>query len=219
MGASPPTGTGGVSPSGTGSVTLTEPRSGLVTRERVIPVAGRVTVTGTDRVTLVVNGEERQVSVANGEFSTMVPLVTGQNTIQAIANSRAYSDRVTVQADVAPADVWIQLTWDGPGDIDLHLYMPENGHVYFSNKEALGAQLDVDNTQQDGPEHITMTRAIPGEYRVEVHYYSERSRPGAGTQVPWQVLVRLNSGQTAQRFSGVLTQQNERTDVYTFVFR
>jgi uncharacterized protein YfaP (DUF2135 family) len=178
-----------------------------------------VTASGAGRITLVVNGEERQVSVANGEFRTMVPLVTGQNTIQAVLNANTYSERVTVQADVAPADVWVQLTWDGPADIDLHLYMPNNGHVYFSNKEALGAQLDVDNTQQDGPEHITMTRAIPGEYRVEVHYYSERARPGGGTQVPWQVLVRLRSGQTTQRFSGTLTQRGERTDVYTFVFR
>ena len=214
-----PSTTGGVTPSGTGSVTLTEPRSGLVTQERVIPVAGRVTVPGAERVALIVNGEERQVSVANGEFSTMVPLITGQNTIQAVANSSAYSDRVTVQADVAPADVWIQLTWDGPADIDLHLYMPNSGHVYFSNREASGAQLDVDNRQQDGPEHITMTRAIPGEYRVEVHYYGDRPRPGGGTQVPWQVLVRLNGGQDTQRFSGTLTQQGERTDVYTFVFR
>ncbi|MFC1574718.1 hypothetical protein ACFL3Z_01410, partial [Gemmatimonadota bacterium] len=210
---------GGRTGIGTGGVSITEPRSGLVTRDRVIPVAGEVTDPEVQRITLAVNNEERFVSVENGRFETMVPLVTGQNTIQALLSPTAYSERVTVQADVAPADVWIELTWDGPGDIDLHLYMPNGEHVYFGDKLSdAGAELDVDNTRQDGPEHITMTQAIPGEYRVAVRYYSSRTRPG-GNQVPWQILVRLNAGQTAQRFTGVLNAPGEEVVVYTFSFR
>jgi hypothetical protein len=204
---------------GTGVVRLTQPQAGLVTRERVIPVAGEVTDPGAQRVTLVVNGEERTVSVQGGRFETMVPLLTGQNTIQAFLSPTAYSQRVTVQADVAPADVWIQLTWDGPGDIDLHLYLPNGERVYYGNKQsAAGAQLDVDNTRQDGPEHITMTRAIPGEYRVAVRYYGRGNRP-SGSPVPWQVLMRLDQGQATRRFTGVLNRPGEEVVVYTFSFR
>jgi len=210
---------GGQVAGGTGGVRLTQPQAGLVTRERVIPVAGEVTDPGAQRVTLVVNGEERTVSVQGGRFETMVPLLTGQNTIQAFLGPNAYSQRVTVQADVAPADVWIQLTWDGPGDIDLHLYLPNREHVYYGNKQsAAGAQLDVDNTRQDGPEHITMTRAIPGEYRVAVRYFGRGIRP-SGSPVPWQVLMRLDQGQATRRFTGVLNSPGEEVVVYTFSFR
>jgi hypothetical protein len=210
---------GGIVSHGTGGVALTEPRSGLVTRERVIPVAGQVTDPAAQRITLVVNDEQRPVSVENGRFRTMVPLVAGQNSIQAFLSSSAFSDRVLVQADVPAADVWLQLTWDGPADIDLHLYLPNGEHVYYADKQSsAGAALDVDNTQRDGPEHITMVQAIPGEYRVLVRYFGRRNRAG-GDQVPWQVTVRLRGGQVAQRFSGVLNRQGEETVVHTFIFR
>ncbi|NLI08028.1 MAG: hypothetical protein GX457_13205, partial [Thermotogaceae bacterium] len=82
--------------------------------------------------------------------------------------------------DVAEA-LWIELTWDkNHADIDLHVYEPDEEHVYYENMKGAG-ELDRDDTDGYGPEHYTLLRerAIYGDYRIMLHYYAthEQTQP------------------------------------------
>ncbi|AEJ00969.1 hypothetical protein Nit79A3_1112 [Nitrosomonas sp. Is79A3] len=66
------------------------------------------------------------------------------------------------------------LTWDIPGDIDLHIYEPSSTHVYYASRQGLAGSLDRDDTTGTGPEHYytSCSNVIPGTYSFGVNYYS-----------------------------------------------
>ncbi len=70
------------------------------------------------------------------------------------------------------------LSWDGAGDVDLHLDDGAGGrHVYWTDKthDATGfnVQLDVDNVVSYGPENIRVFTAPSGSnFRCWINYYS-----------------------------------------------
>ncbi|HBE74206.1 MAG TPA: hypothetical protein DDW31_09035 [candidate division Zixibacteria bacterium] len=73
--------------------------------------------------------------------------------------------------------VQAQLTWNGAGDIDLHMKGPNIGHCYYANKTLSGSgwsvTLDYDNVVSYGPENIHANGTIPaGTDTVFVNYYS-----------------------------------------------
>jgi hypothetical protein len=84
-----------------------------------------------------------------------------------------------------------ELTWDGAGDVDLHVHDGNTGaawytfdDVYWNNKTpqwdaanpvatADNPSLDFDNTTADGPENTTIDFPVIGEtYTVGVHNYT-----------------------------------------------
>lgn len=84
--------------------------------------------------------------------------------------------------------VQFTLTWGtqesgASADIDSHLWGPKSGggdefHVWFGNKvygenDQQTADLDVDDTTYEGPEHTTIYKETDGIYRFYVHNYSE----------------------------------------------
>ena len=204
-----------------GQIIITQPAGGVATNASVIALAGEVENPRLDTITLNVNGSARTLPVANGKFSSSVPLVPGENTIQAtsggvVANLIGGSNIVRIPAQIAPAAIWTELTWDGPGDIDLHLYLPNGEHCYFKNKTtSAGAALDVDNTDHDGPEHIVMEKRMAGRYRITVLYFEATSRPAR--PVSWQVTVRLENNEV-RHFSGRLYEEDQEENVYEFTF-
>ncbi|SRR6266851_3367702 len=203
-----------------GEITINVTSSSTVT-EPAITVTGTVENKGIQTIELDVNGSTRTVSVDQGTFQSRVPLLPGENTIHAsVAGALATlvsGSRVTrVIAQIPPSDIWTELDWEGLGDIDLHLYLPNGEHCFYGNKQTqVGASLDVDNQWRDGPEHITMGNAIPGEYRVTVLYYAAKN--DAARKVPWRVTVRLKNG-SVQTYSGVLRTVHEEQTVDTFRF-
>lgn len=70
----------------------------------------------------------------------------------------------------------VTLTWDGPGDVDLHVTEPLGSHVYYGHASGESGYLDVDNTSAYGPEHYFATcdssALAPGEYSVGINNYS-----------------------------------------------
>ncbi len=107
-------------------------------------------------------------------------------------------------------DLWSQLTWDtGTGDLDLHLLAPGCGlsdlwttwDCYYGNMSPTwGAQLDLDDVDGYGPEHITMPTAVSGTYLLVVHYYSSTGQNQAGgppTPVNCTVRVVTRTGPVA----------------------
>lgn len=204
-----------------GEIVITSPAGDTPTNGATVEVAGTVDNKLTPRVVLTVNGSSRSLLVENGRFSTKVPLIRGDNFIQAsasgvISNLLAGSNLVRISADIPSFDIWTELTWEGQGDVDLHLYLPNGEHVYYKQMtSASGALLDIDNRERDGPEHIAMQTAIPGQYRVSVHYFAQRDR--SSLEVPWQVMIRLRDGAFC-RYSGVLRTEDEEQTVDTFTF-
>lgn len=69
----------------------------------------------------------------------------------------------------------VTLTWDGAGDVDLHVYEPNSSHVFYSDKQGDSGYLDVDNTVSYGPEHYFATcnpeRIQAGNYQIGVANY------------------------------------------------
>jgi uncharacterized protein YfaP (DUF2135 family) len=201
-------------------IKLTEP-SNRTTTASIVKVAGEVPGARSDTVALNVNGSLLAVPVTDAKFVATVPLVPGENTIEVtsggiVSTLMGGSSAVRIFADIKPADIWTQLTWDGPGDIDLHLFLPNTEHCFYQNKKTqAGAELDIDNTVADGPEHIVMEHALPGAYQLTVVYF-RASEPTPRT-VTWQVVVRLRNKEL-QRFSGKLSQVSEKQEVSSFNF-
>jgi hypothetical protein len=199
-----------------GTFEISTPQAGGVTNARFIDVTGTVDNPRVASVALEVNGSYRSASVENGRFASRVPLVRGENVIRATVSGAAAlvtpgSNIITITADLPRSDIWSELTWDGPGDLDLHLYLPGMEHIFWKNrKSAVGAFLDFDNQVSDGPEHIVMDTAIPGQYRMTVHYF-KASAPGP---VRWRARLLLRDGAVTQEFSGVLTTPGEETEFW-----
>ncbi len=85
-----------------------------------------------------------------------------------------------LDVQLKPAQFRIELTWNGSGDVDLHLNSPSmkdpmtekwetKQDCYFWNrKKSWGASLDVDNTKENGPENIVLKQdtAPTGKYYI-----------------------------------------------------
>ena len=188
--------------------------------ERSVLVTGTVSNPSVQTVTVSVNRDPRTINVVDGGFSTRVPLTPGSNTIVATAANGVSSllvpdsNVIALEADIPVSDIWAELTWEGAGDIDLHLTLPDGEVVFFENPASGGAFLDFDNTERDGPEHIFMDEAIPGTYRMKVVYFAEA---GAPRPVPWYVRLQLR-GTTTLEFSGILAQAKDETEFWTTVW-
>jgi len=69
------------------------------------------------------------------------------------------------------------LTWDGAGDVDLHVFEPDGSHVYFLRTQGKAGALDVDNVVANGPEHYVIACAkdkiLAGNYQIKVANYEK----------------------------------------------
>lgn len=72
----------------------------------------------------------------------------------------------------------IVLSWgETPDDLDSHLSYP-GGYVCYYQKDAINANLDVDDTNSFGPETITITKKLEGKkYVYAVHNFSDKDLP------------------------------------------
>ncbi|WP_220271704.1 hypothetical protein [Shewanella morhuae] len=123
----------------------------------------------------------------------------------------------------------VTLKWDGAGDVDLHVFEPDNSHVYFSSPQGTSGYLDVDNTRKEGPEHYfascdSSTLQI-GQYKIGVANYSRADGRKATVQVAsWNngvlgtksVTLGVPTGSTpAQYLFSVLISQDMETGKYS----
>jgi hypothetical protein len=113
----------------------------------------------------------------------LTPYIVGTYTVEVTADDlggNPHSCSVNVMA--LPHGLRVQLTWDGAGDVDLHLHddtttawftTPDD--CFYSNRALTpwGATLDFDNTSADGPENIAMDAPVIGRtYTIGVHNYA-----------------------------------------------
>lgn len=90
----------------------------------------------------------------------------------------------------------VMLTWDGFGDVDLHVVEPSGEKVFYSNAVGNSGYLDVDNTYANGPEHYyatcDSTKLQTGAYRVGLANFSGADGRVATLQVKSQSGVLHN---------------------------
>jgi tetratricopeptide (TPR) repeat protein len=103
-------------------------------------------------------------------------------------------------------DIHVFLTWDTDRtDVDLWVTTPHGEKVFYSHRlGANGEALFDDVTTGYGPESFTAKEAQPGQYLVQVNYYS--AHQGPFPEARGEVVVMLDEG-----------RKNERT--YTLPYR
>lgn len=113
-------------------------------------------------------------------------------------------------------DVRISMTWSADNtDIDLWVTEPSGEKTYYGhNLSQIGGMITSDFTGGYGPEVYLVRRAMPGEYKIEAHYYGSRSVEILGA-VTVQVDVYTNFGRDNQkRESLTFPLKQEGKDTY-----
>ena len=124
-------------------------------------------------------------------------------------------DCLTLEAQAS--GVSIKLTWGArPYDVDSHLRTPDGSHIYYASKGSLTqapfANLDVDDTDSNGPEVVTIRRLMIGTYTYGLRNYSDSFDPGM-TGSP--VRVELNYAGRSQVFGPPAGEVADSTDWLT----
>lgn len=162
-------------------------------------------------------GSSFVASDQNGDFKIPVKMTSEVliNAVYASVSGMRSISSGEVDTDISvegcivlnPASVSIELTWGAaPEDLDAHLWGPsdiEDGQFHLSYDEMLivvndaVVSLDVDDTENFGPEIITVPRfPLPGIYSYCVHHFS-----GSQTMLDSPVRVVLNIGDEQTIFS------------------
>lgn len=93
-----------------------------------------------------------------------------------------------------------------PSDLDSHMIGPKatgsgQFHTYYSDKTYVNdendetyADLDLDDTNWEGPETTTIYKGTPGVYYFFVHNYSDRENTNSNTLATSQASVQVYSG-------------------------
>jgi hypothetical protein len=121
------------------------------------------------------------------------------------------------------------LTWDGEGDVDLHVYEPDDTWVYYGRKSGKTGYLDVDNMYANGPEHYyascDINKLQTGKYTVKVANFSGAKDRIATVQIVSQengvlgtkrvTLGEATRSTPAYDMFNVFVLINEKTGEYT----
>lgn len=92
-----------------------------------------------------------------------------------------------------PIGLRVTLGWDADNtDIDLWVIDPLGESVYYaSNRSTSGGRVSQDLTKGYGPEVFTLTRPLPGVYRVQANYFSDSRQSLTG---PVTVQLEFQTG-------------------------
>jgi hypothetical protein len=99
----------------------------------------------------------------------------------------ALNSLVTPPAKASTGLFTATLTWNGIGDIDLHVNEPKDTHVFYASAIGQAGYLDVDNIQANGPEHYyascDASKIEEGSYSIAVANYSNADGKAATVQI------------------------------------
>lgn len=140
---------------------------------------GTATMTGTYPIDLY------KGHVPGGEHGG---LVCPDMDVQLVANTTV-DVYFSCQPELIAGSMRIVLRWDNShnngADLDAHLFMPDGGHVYYSNTSHGAAQLDHDGGIQPtpsefSPETMTINAFISGKYCFAIYDFNYNSGPWHG---------------------------------------
>lgn len=110
----------------------------------------------------------------------------GREAVKGIMMS-AFDTVITPKTKGSNGFFTVTLTWNGPGDVDLHAYEPTGEHVYWQSKKGLSGELDTDNVIADGPEHYFASCDVKvikkGIYRFGINNFHRATGRTATVQI------------------------------------
>jgi uncharacterized protein len=167
-------------------LTLSQPAGGW-TSAMQITVAGTCSDPAADPIVVNINGVRYYVRNANGSFSRAFPAAKGKNTVIAECSNSAGAAKVstTVDAVISPIPLKVVLTSDTDGVYtDLHIYEPDNSHVYWADTNSASGGIfflnqNGDNFDQPGYGPYLYVHPAPpiGVFRIDSNYW-----PGGAVQ-------------------------------------
>jgi len=190
---------------------------------RILAVSGIVANPSLEVAQLVVDRDRNLVydlPLDNGTFEQVVILAGSEVTrrirveVAAESGNRRETAGAGFMAAITRADFRATLFWDTNGtDVDLWVTDPDGEKCYFANKTtASGLELDIDDVTGYGPENITGESNLPpGEYLVQLHYYSDH---GTGLASHCTVMITLHEG-TDDEMVEIYEQTIADGDVWT----
>ena len=137
---------------------------------------------------------------------TLSPNVNGNQlrlrySLEDAAGVGPYLEQTIRVVRAGSGDFQASVAWTGASDVDLHVFDPSGEEVYYGNQEsASGGSLDIDSNaactiDNTNVENIfwPINGAPAGQYRVELHYYSDCSVPRSD----WVVTVLRRGAEPA----------------------
>ena len=113
-------------------------------------------------------------------------------------------------------EVQVSLIWEGPSDLDLHIFCPNGEEIYFNSRRHCGGELDIDmNADRHSMtpvENVFWSHAPSGRYRIVVVLY-DRQRDYSSS-IPF--LVRVKLGTARHDVRGSVNDRYSKVEVVTF---
>lgn len=161
---------------------------------------------------------------------SLSPLINGtavrlRYTLEGANGVGPYFEQTLRVVRAGNGDFQASVAWTGASDVDLHVYDPNGVHIYYGNRNpATGGDLDIDSNaactlDNTNVENIfwPLNSAPAGQYRVELHYYSDCGVPRSD----WVVTVLLK-GQapaiTTGSFVGASGAANPPVTIGNFIY-
>jgi len=193
--------------------------------DRVLIVSGRVANPMLTTAMMFLDNDYEQpttLNLNNGNFSQQIALSGSTTEVQHSVKIVAYSGGNVADASldfsslVPVTALRMTLSWDTPGtDVDFWCTDPNGEKCYYGNTTtASGLELDFDDTNGYGPENITTTTIIPGDYLVQAHYYSDHDSNNA-IYSNCQVVIRQNEGTADETINNYYGGLSDTGDVWT----
>jgi hypothetical protein len=178
-------------------------------------------VTPFSKLAVVVPGVDDHWELEIGSLVTFVDIliVFGQDVPTPVFQMRlagsagaaygAFQESGVSLITVGTGDVQVNITWNSPADVDLHVVDPIGDEAYWAHKTTVsGGQLDLDSNAgcgSDGPraENIFWATGLippPGDYIVRVDYWSNCG----AVRTDYVVTVNVR-GKAPQVFTGFFT--------------
>lgn len=195
-----------------------------VVTDRIVNITGKIANPSLTTALLKLDEDSEhsiEMNLNNGNFSQAVVLngstaeVSHTVYVIAVSGGLTAEDTMTFTSLVPIMSLHCTLTWDTSGtDVDFWITDPNGEKCYYANRQtASGLALDVDDTNGYGPENITSASVIPGDYIVQVHYYSDHDDENAiGTNC---VVVVRQAELTPVNYYGYLADTGDLWTVTT----
>jgi len=206
-----------------------DPITELVT-DRVVTISGKVANPLLQRALLVLDNDLEHsfdMNLNSGYFDQDIvlsgSLTEVQHSVRVLAVSGSLTEEATMTFNslVPLMALRATLTWDtNDTDVDFWITDPNGEKCYYAHPNtASGLSLDTDDTDGYGPENITTQNIIPGDYLVQVHYYSDHDSDAAiGSNC--QVVIRKdeNSNLPPVNYYGYLGDTGDIWTVTTLTY-
>jgi Ca-activated chloride channel family protein len=139
---------------------------------------------------------------------------------EAVRPSNMFDPRLIKLLD---PDLRIVMTWDTDNtDIDLHVTEPTGETcVYNHNRTTIGGALSKDFTQGYGPEEYLLKKLMPGDYKIQAHFYGSRDQKLIGpTTVQATIITHFGrADEKRQAITLRLKDTKEMVDIGTVTLK